>query len=159
MLDYQNKQYTVSNTQKYLVVKGTNLKTTSDASYLWWLNGINKWSQVSPNIVRSVNENGQTYQVIAWDMTKSGLYDNFSNERTNICMGATIFGLTSSATNGASDICLVDFVEDVQKDVIDDISIPTAYYKSRNYYNPMGIKVKQPTRGIYISQGKKVLVK
>lgn len=159
MLDYQNKQYTVSNTQKYLVVKGTNLKTTNDASYLWWLNGINKWSQVSPNIVRSVNENGQTYQVIAWDMTKSGLYDNFSNERTNICMGATIFGLTSSATNGASDICLVDFVEDVQKDVIDDISIPTAYYKSRNYYNPMGIKVKQPTRGIYISQGKKVLVK
>ena len=157
-LDYQNKQYMVSNAQKYLVVKGTNLKTNSDASYLWWLNGINRGSQVSPNIIKTVTENGQIYQIIAWDVTKSGLNDNFTGERTNICAGPTIFGLTSSSTNGSSDICLVDFVEDVQKDVINEVNLPVVKNKYK-YYNPMGIKVEHPTRGIYISQGRKVLMK
>jgi hypothetical protein len=158
MLNYQNKQYTVSNKQKYFVVKGTNLKTTSGASYLWWLNGVNKWSQVSPNLVKTVTENGQNYQVIAWDITKSGLDDNFTGERTNVCSGATIFGLTSSSSNGSSDICLIDFVEDVQQDVINAINLPSVNNKIE-YYNPMGLLVNHPTHGIYISQGKKILMK
>ena len=157
-LNYQNKQYTVSNKQKYFVVKGTNLKTTSGASYLWWLNGVNKWSQVSPNLVKTVTENGQNYQVIAWDITKSGLDDNFTGERTNVCSGATIFGLTSSSSNGSSDICLIDFVEDVQQDVINAINLPSVNNKIE-YYNPMGLLVNHPTHGIYISQGKKILMK
>ena len=157
-LDYQNKQYTVSNSQKFFVVKGTNLKTSSGASYLWWFNGINKGSQVSPNVVKSVTENGQTYQVIAWDITKSGLNDNFSGDRVNICSGPTIFGLTSSSTSGASDICLIDFVEDVQKDVIDGVNIPVMKRQNK-YYNPMGMEVKHPVKGIYITNGRKVMVK
>ncbi|MBP5712007.1 MAG: hypothetical protein J6W77_03260 [Prevotella sp.] len=158
MLNYQNKQYTVSNKQKYLVVKGTNLKTTSGASYLWWLNGVNKWSQVSPNLVKTVTENGQNYQVIAWDITKSGLDDNFTGERTNVCSGATIFGLTSSSSNGASDICLIDFVEDVQKDVIDEVKLPTPKTNDL-YYNMLGMRVNNPVHGVYISNGQKMVLK
>ena len=158
MLNYQNKQYTVSNKQKYLVVKGTNLKTTSGASYLWWLNGVNKWSQVSPNLVKTVTENGQNYQVIAWDITKSGLDDNFTGERTNVCSGATIFGLTSSSSNGASDICLIDFVEDVQKDVIDEVKLPTTKMNDL-YYNMLGMRVNNPVHGVYISNGQKMVLK
>ena len=158
MLNYQNKQYTVSNKQKYLVVKGTNLRTTSGASYLWWLNGVNKWSQVSPNLVKTVTENGQNYQVIAWDITKSGLGDNFTGERTNVCSGATIFGLTSSSSNGASDICLIDFVEDVQKDVIDEVKLPTTKTNDL-YYNMLGMRVNNPVHGVYISNGQKMVLK
>jgi hypothetical protein len=158
MLNYSNKQYLVKNSQKYLVVKGTNLKTDNGASYLWWFNGVNKGSQVSPNIVKTTTENGQTYQVIAWDITRSGLNDNFNGERINVCSGATIFGLTSSSTSGASDICLIDFVEDVQKDVIDEVNRPVMKRQNK-YYNPLGMEVQRPVKGIYITNGRKVMVK
>ena len=158
MLNYQNKQYTVSNKQKYLVVKGTNLKTTAGASYLWWLNGINKGSQVAPDIIRTITEDGKTYQIIAWDITKSSLDANFTGERPNICTGQTIFGLTSAATDGSADIHLIDFVEDVQRDVIDGITTPRIQ-ACNDYYDLNGIRVEHLTQGIYITQGKKILLK
>ena len=158
MLNYQNKQYTVSNKQKYLVVKGTNLKTTSGASYLWWLNGTNKGTQVAPDVVKNVKENEQTFQVIAWDITKSGLDDNFADERTSVCAGQTIFGLTSAATDGTADIYLIDFVEDVQRDIIDGIN--TLQTQATNeYYDLNGMRAERLIQGVYITQGKKLLVK
>ncbi|MBO4314755.1 MAG: glycosyl hydrolase, partial [Prevotella sp.] len=159
MLNYQNKQYYVSSKQKYLVVKGTNLKTTSGASYLWWLNGVNKGSQVAPNVVRTIEENGQKYQVIAWDITKSNLDANFTGDRVNVCVGQTIFGLTSSASNGASDIYLIDFVEDVQRDVIDGITTLRTQQSNENIYNLNGMRVEHLVQGVYITQGKKLLYK
>lgn len=157
-LNFQNKQYTVSSKQKYLVVKGTNLKTTAGASYLWWLNGINKGSQVAPDIVKTVNEKGQPFQIIAWDITKSDLNANFTGERPSICMGQTIFGLTSSATDGSADIYLIDFVEDVQRDVIDNINTIHAQ-TDPDYYNLNGMRVEHPIQGVYIANGKKLLLK
>ena len=51
MLSYSKLDYTIDKAQKFLVVRGNNLKTTSGASYLWWLNGANKGSQVAPTTV------------------------------------------------------------------------------------------------------------
>lgn len=159
MLNYQNKQYYVSTKQKYLVVKGTNLKTITGASYLWWFNGINKGTQVAPDIVRNVNEDGKRYQIFAWDITKSGLDANFTGDRVNVCTGSTIFGLTSSASDGSSDITLIDFVEDVQRDVIDGITTHQTQEDSNSFYNLNGMRVEHLVQGVYISNGKKLLLK
>ena len=113
-LDYEHHDYTISKAQKFMVVKGQNLRTTTGMSYLWWLNGSNHGTQVAPTQVKEVTQRGQTYQVIAWDMTKSGLYENFSGDRPNITAGQTIFGLTAASAAGA-DICDIAFVENVEE--------------------------------------------
>jgi hypothetical protein len=157
MFSGNNLDYTIAKTQKYLVVRGTNLKTSSGASYLWWLNGTNKGSQVAPTTVKTVAIDGQSQQVIAWDMTQSGLYDNFSGDRPSICQGMTIFGLTS--TTGKSDILDINFTDDVEQYVTltTGISTPTPAPKSRDgFYTLGGIKGTSNHRGIYLSNGKKI---
>ena len=159
-LSYSNLDYTIASVQKYLVVRGTNLKTTTGASYLWWLNGANKGSQVAPTTVSEVTIDGQKQQVIAWDMTKSNLYDNFSGDRPSVCMGQTIFGLTS--TTGKSDILDIQFVEDVEQYVQTVTSVSAAVRPSttdKTYYTLGGVKVDSPSRGVYLAGGKAVLIK
>ena len=159
-LSYSNLDYTIGSAQKYLVVRGTNLKTTSGASYLWWLNGTNKGSQVAPTTVKEITVDGQKQQVIAWDMTKSNLYDNFSGDRPSVCMGQTIFGLTS--TTGKSDILDIQFVEDVEQYVQFATSLSATLRPSatdKTYYTLGGVKVDRPSRGVYVTDGKAVAVK
>ena len=110
-MKWQELDYDISKDQIYLVVRGTNLKTTSGASYLWWLNGTNRGSQVAPTNVETTTLDGEKQQVIAFNMKTSGLYDNFTQERNSVCMGQTIFGLTS--TTGTSTIHDINFVADV----------------------------------------------
>ena len=111
MLKWQENDYDIASDQIYLVVRGTNLKTTSGASYLWWLNGTNRGSQVPPASTQTVTINGEQQQIIAFNMKTSNLYDNFAGERPNICMGQTIFGLTS--TTGSSTIHDINFIANV----------------------------------------------
>lgn len=113
MMNYADKEYDIDATQKYLVVRGMNLKTTSGASYLWWLNGTNRGSQVAPTVQRQLEVDGAQQTIIAWDMTTSGLYDNFSGDRPSVCVGQTIFGLTSAATDGSCEIYDINFVASV----------------------------------------------
>ena len=108
MLKYNETDYTIDKSQIYLVVRGSNLNISAGSmSYLWWLNGSNRGSQVAPASTRTVTIDGQQQQVIAWNMKTSGLYDNFSGERPNVCLGQTIFGLTS--TTGTSIIYDINF--------------------------------------------------
>ena len=111
MLKYNETDYTISKDQTFLVVRGTNLSTTSGASYLWWLNGSNHGTQVAPFVTKTVTLDGKPQTVIAWNMATSGIYENFSGDRPNVCMGQTIFGLTS--TTGQSDIYDINFAENV----------------------------------------------
>ena len=159
MLNYSNLNYTIAKQQTMLVVRGTNLKTTSGASYLWWLNGTNKGSQVAPTTVSEVTVDGQKQQVIAWDMTKSNLYDNFSGDRPSVCMGQTIFGLTS--TTGKSDIYDIQFVEDVSQylQLVTAVGAVTSPTPDNNYYTLSGTRVSHPSHGIYLTGGKAVLIK
>lgn len=157
MLDYGKTDYSINKDQIYLVVKGTNLSTASGASYLWWLNGANYGTQVVPDIVKTVSEDGKDYQIIAWDMTKSGLYTNFSGEKPSVCVGQTIFGLTSTDAAGKSDIHLITFAKDVEALVSGISDVETEKSPTASSYSISGIKVKNPSDGIYIINGKKVV--
>jgi len=111
MLDWQHRDYYINATQKYLIVKGSNLSRASGASYLWWLNGVNKGSQVAPTTTKLASD-GDT--IIAWDMTRSGLAANNTGDRFSICQGMTVFGLTSTTSNtGTSVIKHIGFYESV----------------------------------------------
>ena len=157
MMKYENLDYDISKDQIYLIVRGTNLKTTTGASYLWWLNGTNRGSQVAPASTQTVNIDGQQQQVIAFNMQTSGLYDNFTQERNSVCMGQTIFGLTS--TTGTSTIYDINFVSDADDYVnittgisaIDRTNVPR-----RQAYD-LGGRPAAGSKGIRITNGKKNL--
>lgn len=109
MMDYNNTDYLVKGTQKYLVVVGTNLAMGSGKSYLWWLNGKNKGSQVAPTKVQAVGDE----VMVAWDITKSNIDENCKGDTWNFSTGQTIFGLTS--TTGTSVISYIGFVSDLDE--------------------------------------------
>lgn len=104
MLDYTNCDYTADESDKFLIVRGTNLSRVSGKSYLWWLNGINRGTSVAPTLTRQL-EDGDI--LIAWNITQSGLSDNCKGSAYSLCMGMTIMGLTS--TTGKSCIKYVGF--------------------------------------------------
>lgn len=157
MLRYTDLDYTIAKAQKNLVVRGTNLKTGNGDSYLWWLNGTNKGSQVAPTTVKEVTIDGVKQQVIAWDMTQSSLYDNFSGDRPSVCQGQTIFGLTS--TTGQSDIYDINFVEDIDQYTQNATAISTVSRSAGHdaYHSLSGIKTTNPRHGVFLSNGRKVM--
>ena len=157
MLNYSNREYTIAKTQKYLVVRGINLKTGSGDSYLWWLNGTNKGSQVAPVVAKTVTVGSQKQQVIAWDMTTSGLYANFTDNRPSVCQGQTIFGLTSST--GQTDILDIDFIEDVNQYITTTTTVGavTRTCADGSFFTLDGIKAANPSKGIFVSTGKVVV--
>ena len=157
MMKYQNLDYDIDKSQTFLIVRGTNLSTASNASYLWWLNGQNRGSQVSPTMVKTIPLDGQRQTLMAWDMTKSNLYDNFTGDRPSVCMGQTIFGLTSTSSDGSSEIHDINFVADVDEYISVATSIETLYKQtiSTSFYNLQGIREQHPQRGFYIYNGKK----
>lgn len=155
MLDYNRLDYTITPQQKYLMVLGQNLSLAAGASYLWWLNGANRGTQVAPTVARSVNFDGADYQLIAWDMTRSGIADHISaTAPTNICSGQTIFGLTS--TTGSTRIRAIDFVADIDA-TLTAVALPTAA-TTAPYYNIQGMRVARPAHGVYIHDGRKVVM-
>jgi hypothetical protein len=157
MLDYNNLDYYITPSQKYLMVMGRNLSLAAGASYLWWLNGSNKGTQVQPTVAKTVSMNGLDYQVIAWDMTRSGIATNISaTADTDICMGQTIFGLTS--TTGTSYIDGINFVADVNAAVTGIASAEADDHARDTYYNMQGMRIATPRHGVYLKKGRKILL-
>ena len=165
MLDYEHCEYTANASDKYLVVKGTNLSTASNKSYLWWLNGVNRGSSVSPSVIKKAADGDI---VIAWDITKSGLADNCVGNEYNLCAGMTIFGLTS--TTGTSCIRHIGFHSST-KEILEAASIPqhtTSGHRKVNVYTlngsllrtdvPAGDATNDLQRGAYIVGNTKVMV-
>jgi hypothetical protein len=147
------------------VVKGQNLLTSSGSSYLWWLNGVNKGSQVLPTVAKTASVDGESYQVIAWDMTKSQLDANITGDRPNVTIGQTIFGLTwngkssaGSAVRGAviSDIDFVENADDVLS-AIESTSYNCHRPGSQAIYDLQGREVRQPRQGVYIVGNHKLI--
>ena len=157
MLDYSKVDYTIDISQIFLVVRGTNLSTAAGDSYLWWLNGVNRGSQVAPTTVQPLTLSDSNQTVVAWDMTKSGLYDNFSGDRPSVCMGQTIFGLTS--TTGQSDIYDINFVSNVDDylALATNVSSPHRRPAAGTYYTLDGRQADNPTKGVYVNNGKLVI--
>ena len=152
-MNYENLEYDIDKSQIFLVIRGSNLKTTSGASYLWWLNGVNKGSQVPPSTSKTITVSGEQQQVVAFNMQTSNLYDNFSGDRPSVCMGQTIFGLTS--TTGTSDIYDINFVSSVDDyiNLASSITLPTRQMLPDVEYDLGG----RPStgKGLRISKGRK----
>lgn len=152
MMDYENTDYSVKGVQKYLVVKGTNLAMGTGKSYLWWLNGKNKGTQVAPQIMRAVNDE----VLVAWDITQSNIDEFCKGDVWNFSSGQTIFGLTS--TTGTSVISYIGFV-----DSLDEITAISSIHassvgKSDRVYTLDGkfVGKKAPVKkGVYVMNKKK----
>ncbi len=161
MMKWQENDYDIASDQIFLVVRGTNLSTNSGASYLWWLNGTNRGSQVPPESAQTITLDGVQQQVIVFNMKTSGLYDNFTGERPSVCMGQTIFGLTS--TTGTSTIHDINFVANIDEyinvaTVIHD-ALPTSGLLPTGTYNLKGQPTTGGRNGVVIENGRKVLCK
>ena len=161
--DYENNDYTIAQSQKYLVVHGSNLSLTTGKNYLWWLNGVNKGSSVRPTLTKNISvtdNDGTTSEeaVIAWDMTTSGLDGNNTGDPLSISRGLTIFGLTS--TSGTSVIKYVGFHSDIDEytSALDIRHVNTDNEKQM-IYTINGTNSKNLSNGIYIVNGKKILVR
>ena len=154
-LDWQNLDYEITSEQKYLIVKGSNLSRSNGASYLWWLNGVNKSSEVAPTTTKQASDGDI---VIAWDMTRSGLNANNTGDRFSICKGHTIFGLTS--TTGSSVINHIGFYKSVA-DFEHVTSVRTARQKNAAHmiYGLDGRPFANPQKGPQIIDGRKVFIK
>ena len=159
MMKYQELDYTIDKSQTYLVVRGTNLNTGNGMSYLWWLNGSNHGTQVAPSTTKTVTVDGMQQTVIAWNMATSGIYENFSGDRPNVCMGQTIFGLTS--TTGQSDIYDINFVSSVDAYIGTATGIvpqPTADRQGEKCYDLLGRSVSGTHRTGVVVKGKRLLI-
>ncbi|MCH5175905.1 MAG: glycoside hydrolase family 127 protein [Prevotellaceae bacterium] len=157
MMRTEGRKYTVRAEQKFLVVKGTNLKKTSGSSFLWWLNGKNTGSSVAPTTATTAAD-GET--IIAWDITKSNIDDYCKGGEWDCAHGQTIFGLTGT-TNEAliTYIGYIDSIDDFLVAVgIDDA---TQWYGDENQqtdrYDLSGRKLDDSAtaRGIVIENGRK----
>ena len=159
MMRWQDLDYDIDKSQIYLVVRGKNLKTTSGASYLWWLNGSNHGTQVAPSTSKTITVGGEQQQVVAFNMQTSGIYENFSGDRPSVCMGQTIFGLTS--TTGTSDICDINFVANVNDYISMATAIGSVYGMRRDnsrYYDLNGRPAELNGKGIRVSNGTKIIL-
>lgn len=155
-LDYGHTDYAITPQQKYLVVVGQNLSLADGASYLWWLNGCNRGSQVKPTVAREVTVGGDPCQVIAWDMTASGIADNLSTLGvTDITSGQTIFGLTS--TTGQSVIRNITFAENVDNVLTAIGAVRADGRQATDIYTVDGKRVAKPVHGINIAHGRKFM--
>ncbi|MCH5177092.1 MAG: glycoside hydrolase family 127 protein [Prevotellaceae bacterium] len=151
------RKYMVRAEQKYLVVKGANLSTAATRSYLWWLNGMNRASQVAPTRVATAADGDV---VVAWDLTQSNLDDYCKGGEWNCAYGATIFGLT--ATRNEATISYVGYVASVDDFLaavgIDDVHADVADgHRTTGRYDLSGrrLDVNDPVHGIVIENGRK----
>ena len=166
MLDHAHCDYTANETDRYLIVKGTNLSMTKTNSYLWWLNGTNRGSSVQPTVVSRMSD-GEV--IVGWDLTQSGLDDNCKGSEYSLSMGMTIFGLTS--TTGSSTISHIGFYDSVNSFLkAQTVRHPEEYSVDRvDVYSTEGVLVRSAvaegkavdglSEGVYIVGNSKVLVK
>lgn len=161
MLKYENTDYTIEKDQVYLVVRGKGLNTAANMSYLWWLNGSNHGTQVAPAHSQTITIDGMSQQLIAWNMSTSGIYENFTGDHPSVCLGQTIFGLTSSNNDGSCEIYDINFSKSIDdyKKVTGINHVLSSISGASDYYTIGGVKKDYKTnkRDIVVSKGKKSL--
>ncbi|MCF0199750.1 MAG: hypothetical protein HUK02_10590, partial [Bacteroidaceae bacterium] len=151
------REYDVPLAQKFLVIRGTNLSTTSaTAHYLWWLNGSNAGTQVAPSQKMTLAD-GRVQLV--WDITKSGIDANCKSDPWNLTTAyndySTLFGLTAKTSTKDVVISYIGFLSEEQlngtasEPAGDGIESATAG-TPRQYYALNGMRLSRPQRGINI---------
>ncbi|MBQ8050434.1 MAG: glycoside hydrolase family 127 protein [Bacteroidaceae bacterium] len=164
--------------QNLLLVRGRQLRTGTGMSYLWWLNGCNKGSQVAPTYSYHAAGATMPYYFI-WDVTKSGLADYWTeNDEGQILISAngramiTCFGLTAATTaSGTAYIQDIDFLSAQEAvDRYPELSktlgvVPTGVgqvraatlstQSPRQAYDLSGRRIGRGHQGIVVSRGRK----
>ena len=158
-LNYQTQRNAYVDGAKYFVIEVSGISTEQGKSYLWWLNGTNRGSQVAPTYTIE-GEDG--FVTLVWDIEASGLGDTFTGERTYLDgNGAqhggwtTCFGLTLADGSTAARFRNIDYVGENPATGINSVN-NTAANKNGKYienkavvivkngkkYNVAGLEVK-----------------
>ncbi len=158
-------KYYVTADQNLLVVCGEDLSLASNASFLWWLNGKNDGSSIAP--IYAMQTQDSVGQIIVWDIRQSEI-DDYMKDAVNELNGDTIFGLTSTTSTGECTLTDVSFyTPDEAADRYPELAflgtgiqgVHTSSAAEGKVYDLRGMQVTQPTHGIYVTEGRKVLVK
>ncbi len=161
---FTTEDYTVSSEQNWFVVVGSDLSMADKDSYLWWMNGYNEGMQIVPDYVVEL-EDGEI--LLAWDLASTVAGTNLQDDE-NYLDGWTGFGLTS--TTGVSVISDINFYTwkealanypELATAIATKISgIGNGAGVAEGIYTLSGVRISKITKsGIYIVDGKKVLVK
>ena len=156
----------------YFTICGRSLKRTAGTAYLWWLLGANHGTQVAPTYMLRTS-GGES--LFVWDIQKSGLADHFGEGTFEMSSNGmamnTVFGLTSSKTDGTAVIhdinfytrdMLVTLYPEMQK----YLGVPTHIFDAACCTETMngiymgGVKVEgnaNLSQGIYVVDGEKLL--
>lgn len=158
MLNADAPNYTINADQQYLVVQASNISAVDSKSALWWLNGIGQGNGAIPSYRKKMT-NGDI--LIGWKLSASGVSQNVRGDRCQITTGNTIFGLTNSLKDPV--IKYIGFVTspaDYIASNINNIYIDQQHDASsaNGTYDIQGRNVTNPSKGIYIVNGKKVMI-
>ena len=163
---YQTDKVLYVTNAKYFVIQAKGLSTADTKSYLWWLNNTNNGTQVKPNIAV---ENAEGVATFVWTIADTGLGASFEQEKTYLVGNAgwnTTFGMTLADDATPAVISYIGYEKEDSEIVKEaqalyDGITGIRYSDAENgtIYNLNGQKVNNPSRGIYIINGKKVVVK
>jgi hypothetical protein len=105
--------YSISNDKTFFLIRGTNLKTESGSSYLWWFNGYNNGGSYKPDYAL-VRGDG-TYLI--WNVAVNANLNvnmDFSQPYIPLTNNGTAFinaiGLTSSSADSKATITDIQFL-------------------------------------------------
>jgi len=155
--------YYITKPVKYFVIKATGLSTEEGKSYLWWLNAKNNGAQVVPTSIGM--ENGVT--VFAWDITTDATFaSGFNAEGKSYLDGTgastwgwtTTFGMTLADANVPAVISYIGYLP-ADAEIPTGISTLKVEMENGTVYNLNGQKVNKAKKGLYIINGRKVVIK
>lgn len=160
-----DKTYYLAQPVKYFVIQGTGLATGEGKSYLWWCNAKNNGAQEEPAVV---NDNNGLI-TLAWDITANSAFaSGFNTEGKSYLDGTgastwgwtTTFGLTLADPAVPAVITYIGYVAEDSEIVTAIEAVSTNAGKNTDtVYNLAGQKVKSAKKGLYIINGKKMMVK
>ena len=126
---------------KYLVAVATEVSKTKEDSQLWYING--RWVNiVNPTDVRTLKD-GRI--LVAWSIDENRGYE---------LTGETVFGLTSTNSQGRSVISYVGFTADVKQlekelnNLVGISSLPSATTDAQHIYALDGTSRQHLTTGV-----------
>ena len=159
-----DKVYYITQPVKYFVIQATGLSTEEGKSYLWWLNAKNNGAQVVPAIV-STDDSGLT--TFAWDITADATFaSGFNPEGMSYLDGTgastwgwtTTFGMTLADASVPAVISYIGY-EPEGSPITAISTIKVANSTNDAIYNLSGQRVVKAQKGLYIINGKKMMVK
>ena len=158
-----DKVYYLPEPVKYFVIQATGLSTEVGKSYLWWLNAKNNGGQVVPTDIISGD-----VTTFVWDITADATFaSGFNAEGKSYLDGTgtsswgwtTTFGLTLADQSVPAVISYIGYETEDSSIVTGINSASMKQAMDGTIYNLQGQRVDKAAKGLYIINGKKVMMK